>query len=34
MIAEKRGGYSSFERKDGLFTMKVVLPLQSVAQDD
>ena len=27
MIAEKHGGYSSFEIKDGLFYMKVALPL-------
>lgn len=33
MITEKRGGYFSFERKDGLFVTKIVLPL-SPAMDD
>jgi len=27
MIAEKHNGYCAFEAKEGLFTLKVVLPL-------
>ena len=33
IIAERCGGYSSFEVKDGLFTMKVVLPLKSASHN-
>lgn len=29
MIADMRGGYCSFEGKNGIFTLKVVLPLES-----